>query len=74
MHDSDLPDQHSVLSYCPEMPSFMLSNVYHILNKMDEIHLFSQKNHHGILAITGTFLDCNTQDSVIELADYVVFR
>ena len=56
------------------MPSFMLTNVNHIMNKLDEIYLLVRNFNPGILAITETWLDSNIPDSAINIDGYTVFR
>ena len=65
-----LPNSNSV----PGLPSLLLTNVNHILNKLDELTIIVNNNKPDIVAITETWLSDDISDSVCGLPGYSVIR
>jgi hypothetical protein len=62
---------HSTLTY---LPSLLLTNVNHILNKLDELSLTVSKIKPSIVAITETWLNPDILDAVCSIPSYSIVR
>ena len=60
------------------MPSFLLTNTNHILNKIDELSILSRSILPAIIAVTETWLSSDITDDILSLAhsnfSYVIYR
>lgn len=56
------------------IPSLLLSNVNHVLNKLDELFLLVSEYSFDIIAITESWLTEHVPDSLVTLRNYTLFR
>ena len=47
------------------MPTILLTNVCHILNKVDDLHAIADLNNPSLIMITESWLNINVPDSVV---------
>lgn len=58
----------------PKLPSILLTNANHILNKIDELYILTLKQNIDIVCITETWLNDEILDDVCKLPGYNLFR
>ena len=58
----------------PILPSLMLTNANHILNKIDELSLLTLERGIDIVCVTESWLTDEIPDNVCDLNNYVLFR
>lgn len=56
------------------MPSLLLSNVNHLVNKTDELAILIGKLHPCLIALTETWLNTGIPNSAVSIVDYSIFR
>ena len=49
------------------MPTILLTNVCHILNKVDDLHAIVDLNNPSLIMITESWLNINVPDSVVRI-------
>ena len=56
------------------MPTLLLTNANHLMNKLDELHILTSSHMPDIIAITESWLSEAVPDNAVSLNNYVVFR
>lgn len=62
------------IKQCISTPSFFLSNVCHITNKVDELFGVLSVNDPTVVMITESWLSTSVPDSLVNIRDYNLFR
>ena len=68
-----LPRVSEVVKSCP-LPSIFLSNVNHVLNKLDELHALVEIYKFDVVCITESWLNESVPNHLCDFGDYSIFR
>ena len=53
--------------FIPNMPTILLTNVCHILNKVDDLHAIADLNNPSLIMITESWLNINVPDCALRI-------